>query len=124
MRYVIQKRSCGSVRISSLNREALRKNLLKAAGRIAKERPEVTRIILFGSVAEDRAGPWSDVDILIVVRDTSVRFIDRALAYLPYFAEAGVGADLFVYTKSEETERSIPLLENAHKNGEILFARS
>ena len=124
MRYTMRRRSCGSVRIFSLDRDALRESLHEAVGRIAKEHGEVTRVVLFGSVATGMAGPGSDADILIVVQESADRFIDRSLSYKPYFTDMGVGVDVFVYTESERTGHSIPLLETALKNGETLFSRN
>ena len=124
MRFVIRKKSCGSVMISSLDRDALLSNLREAAGRIANEHADVTRIVLFGSAAEGTAGPASDADVLIIVRESAARFIDRTLPYLPYFSELGVGSDVFVYTESERADRSIPLLENALRKGQPLYTRA
>ncbi len=123
MRSVIRKRSFNSVRTYSLDHDALLANLREVAAQLASEHPEATRVVLFGSVAEDRAVPASDADILIIVCESPHRFIDRALVYLPLFAEVGVGIDVFVYTESEVAGRTVPLIERALSHGVTLFAR-
>jgi predicted nucleotidyltransferase len=75
------------------------------------------RVILFGSVAADRALPSSDADILIVVRDSDLPFIDRAGRFRDYFSDIGVGVDLFVYTEQEVAAGTIPLAANALRTG-------
>lgn len=74
-------------------------------------------MILFGSVASDRALPSSDADILVVVRDTDLPFIDRAGRYRDCFSRIGVGVDLFVYTEQELAAGTIPLAATALRTG-------
>jgi len=54
---------------------------------------------LFGSVADGTAGPWSDLDVLIVKR-TDTAFLDRALEFLDLF-DLGLPVDILVYTPEE-----------------------
>jgi predicted nucleotidyltransferase len=77
----------------------------------------VVRVVLFGSVASDRALPSSDADILVVVRDSDLPFIDRAGRFRDYFSDIGVGVDLFVYTEQEVAAGTIPLAANALRTG-------
>ena len=106
-RPVIRKETHGTVTVFWLDR-----NLLKS------------RIVLFGSVASDRALPSSVADILVVVRDTGLPFIDRAGRFREYFAGIGVGVDLFVYTEQEIAAGTIPLATTALRTGiELLPAR-
>ncbi len=48
---------------------------------IQHRRPEVEKIGLFGSYAADTYGPASDVDLLIILRQSSKRFPDRISDY-------------------------------------------
>jgi len=64
--------------------------------------PEVEKVGLFGSYATDAFGPASDVDLLIVLRESSKRFLDRIPDYMP--DNLSVGCDVFPYT-GEEIER-------------------
>ena len=61
----------------------------------------VQEVILFGSVAAGKATPASDVDIVITIKESDRRFIDRSLRFLGYFSEADLGVDIFAYTLDE-----------------------
>lgn len=63
------------------------------------QHPEVVRIGLFGSYARGDWGVGSDIDLVIIVRDTSVPFIERAR----YFdtSDLPLSTDLLVYTEAE-----------------------
>lgn len=69
--------------------------------RIVAELPRlgVVRAILFGSLASDRVGPASDLDLLLVVpsEDPFARRLERFYQALA----PGVGLDLLVYTPEE-----------------------
>jgi len=98
---VIQRRSYGSVKVFWLDKDLLRKKIQKAARRILSTNSNVEKVILFGSLAEDKATAFSDADILIVVKDSAKRFIDRSIDFTPYFQNIGIEVDLFVYTRKE-----------------------
>lgn len=119
---VIHKRSFGSVTVFWLDRDLLKSRIAAAAQALGREHDEVTQVVLFGSAASGRALPSSDADVLIVIRSSSARFIDRAEAFRPYFAEIGVGVDLFVYTESEIRSASIPVAVTALRTGTVLYA--
>ncbi|HEX6383436.1 MAG TPA: nucleotidyltransferase domain-containing protein [Anaerolineae bacterium] len=57
------------------------------------------KVILFGSLASDEVHLWSDID-LIVVTNTSARFLDRTKEMLQLL-QPRVGLDILVYTPSE-----------------------
>jgi predicted nucleotidyltransferase len=118
---VIQKRSYNSVRVFWLDRTLLERNILRAVGRLSAGCPEVQRVILFGSVAESRHAVSSDVDILIILKESKERFLDRPSRFKDFFKEVGVGVDLFVYTQDEIADGHIPLVESALKKGRVLF---
>ena len=119
-RSVIQKRSYGSVKVFWLDRNLLKSRIRRAAANLSRNHEEVVRVVLFGSVASDRALPSSDADILIVVREIDLPFIDRATRFCDYFADIGVGGDLFVYTEREVAAGTIPLATNALRTGIVL----
>lgn len=64
-------------------------------------RPDVSAVYLFGSLAEGRAVPGSDADLLILAEALADRWIDRPLEFYPYFRDSGIGVELFCYTASE-----------------------
>ena len=100
-----------------LDRDLLKCRIRKAARNLVREHEAVVRVVLFGSVASGRALPSSDADILIVVQTSDVPFIDRATRYRDYFADIGVGADLFVYTEQEVAAGTTPLAATALRTG-------
>ncbi len=69
---------------------------------VKRNRPEVEKVGLFGSYATEAFGPASDVDLLIILRESSKRFLDRIPDFLP--DNLSICCDVFPYTK-EEIER-------------------
>ena len=122
LRSVIQKKSYGSVKAFWLDRNLLKSRIKKAVTKLSHENESVTKVVLFGSVASDRALPSSDADILVVVRDTDTPFLDRPNLYRDYFSDIGVGVDLFVYTQQEVASGSIPVAVTALASGIELYA--
>ncbi len=120
---IIHKRSSGSVTIFWLDRKALLANIREAADRLSRDRPEVTKIILFGSAASGRAVPGSDADVMVVAQHLDVRPLDRPLVYMPWFEGVGVGVELFVYTEAELASAAPGLARAALATGTTLFFR-
>ncbi|SNB61038.1 nucleotidyltransferase domain-containing protein [Thermoflexus hugenholtzii] len=90
------------------------------------ERFRPVRIILFGSRARGEAGPWSDVDLLVVLpevthkRQAMVEIL-RALSDLP------VAKDVIVTTPEEILQRGNlvgSVLRSALRDGKVLYERS
>ena len=81
------------------------------------------KVVLFGSVAEDRALPSSDIDILLIIDKSAERFIDRATHYMPFFSALPMGVDCFVYTQDELSSGKHPITRNALEKGTVLFER-
>jgi predicted nucleotidyltransferase len=54
---------------------------------------------LFGSLVQGNWGPGSDLDIIIVLKDSSLPFIERGRDF--DFSEMPVPVDLLVYTEKE-----------------------
>jgi predicted nucleotidyltransferase len=75
--------------------------LAEGARKMLAERAEVVEVRLFGSLARGDARPGSDADLLVVLRETPVPFLDRSPLLSPYLKEAGVGCDIFAYTETE-----------------------
>lgn len=66
---------------------------------IIRSQYEPERIVLFGSLATDTVGPWSDLDLAIIKR-TDKRFLDRTLDVFNLVG-AGLATDFLVYTPEE-----------------------
>ncbi|MFQ5585206.1 MAG: nucleotidyltransferase domain-containing protein [Thermodesulfobacteriota bacterium] len=98
-----------------LNREEIISTLIKSAGGLIVARDDVKGVFLFGSLAEERAIPGSDADILIVLKSSEKRLLDRPVEFYKYFENAGIAVDLFCYT--EEEVESIPIAKKAMQNG-------
>ena len=120
-RSVIRKQSFGSVTVFWLDRNLLKSRIRQAVRNLIRQHEEVVQVVLFGSVASGRAVPSSDADILVVVRDSDTPFLDRAALYRDHFAEVGVGVDLFVYTRGEISDGSIPVAATALRTGIELY---
>lgn len=82
-----------------LNLDEVRGRLTKAANKLAGMHPEIGEIWVFGSLARGQAVPGSDADVLLVLEECELPFLERAVHYQPEFC--GVGVDLFAYTRKE-----------------------
>lgn len=119
VRSAVLEKSFGSVKTFWLDKDYIRHQLITAANALKADR-NVLRIVLFGSFAQDRAVPGSDVDILIVLQSDCRRFIDRIPEYLDAFSDIGIGVDVFPYTVDELDN---PVARNAMATGKVLFER-
>ena len=82
------------------------------------------RIILFGSLATGEIGPWSDIDLVIVMK-TGQPFIER-LHTIQRPLQPRVATDLLVYTPEEfeQLARERPFVrEEILPRGVLLYAR-
>jgi predicted nucleotidyltransferase len=91
------------VRVFRLNREQVRARLDDWARSLGAD-DSVLHVVLFGSFARGDATAASDADVLIVLKDSALRFRDRILQYQP--SGLGVGVDVFPYTL-DEARRSL-----------------
>jgi predicted nucleotidyltransferase len=109
----------------SLTRK-MQHTLQELLDRIVQEyRPQ--KVILFGSYADGHAGPESDIDLLII-KDTSERFIDRWVAVRQILADPNrkVPVDTLVLNPDEVSERRSrgdQFIEEILEKGQILYAR-
>ena len=79
-----------------------RARVLEEARRIAQDlraqHSEIERVMLIGSFARGEGGPRSDLDLVLLVRSTSISPRDRPTHYLPASPRP---VDLVVYTRGE-----------------------
>lgn len=73
--------------------------LQRAVRELARRRPEVRRVILFGSLARADAVPGSDADLLVVLESADRPFLERLPLYQPQVR--GLAVDVFAYTQEE-----------------------
>ena len=90
---------------------------------LAREIPEVRKVILFGSVAEGRAGAGSDTDVAVVLDSRSERTMDRVYEIASELQdETGVKVvPIAVLTKELESKKK---LIRDLKRGDVLFERA
>ena len=69
---------------------------------ILKEKYKPEKIFLFGSLANDKIGMWSDID-LIIIKTTEKTFLDRTKEVL-LLLQPEVGMDILIYTPEEVVE--------------------
>lgn len=96
------EKSSSSVKVVFADKANVLRQLKDYAKSIKRANPEVERLGYFGSYANDTYGPASDVDLLIILRKSSKRFLDRIPDFLP--DNLFICCDVFPYT-SEEIDR-------------------
>jgi len=94
-------KSSSSVRIISLDVESIIRKLKFAARELKKSNSNVLDVFLFGSLAKGETVPGSDADLLIVLKKSKKRIIDRVTDFMDSFSGMGMGIDIFPYTVEE-----------------------
>ena len=93
------EKSSNFVKVVFADKKKVLRQLRDYAKELKQTSPEVEKVGFFGSYATDTFGPASDVDLLIVLRNSSKRFLDRIPDYLP--ENLSVSCDVFPYTNEE-----------------------
>jgi len=93
------EKSSNSVKVVFADKNKILRQLADYTIKVKQSRPEVEKVGLFGSYATDTFGPASNVDLLIILRQSSKRFLDRIPDYLP--ENLSVSCDVFPYTNEE-----------------------
>ncbi len=119
MHSFVREASWNSVKVFWLERDKLLKALRKEAERIGRENQAVKKIVLFGSLAEGRAVPGSDVDLLIVLAESDKPFLERVAEWSAKI-KIDFPVEVFPYTQ-EELET--PLARTALETGLTVFER-
>jgi predicted nucleotidyltransferase len=112
--------SSNSAKVFWLDQESLLREIRKVAQRVGEKNENILKIVLFGSLAEKRAMPGSDADIVIVLREDAKSFIDRMVEWLEEFS-LDFPVEIFPYT---EAELDNPVGCHAMRTGITLFERS
>ncbi len=99
----MRERSSNSVKVVFADKAKVLRQLKDYAKNLKQKHPEVERIGYFGSYANETYGPASDVDLLIILKQNSKRFLDRIPDFLP--DNLSICCDVFPYT-SEEIEKT------------------
>lgn len=117
----IRRTSSPSVSVFWLDLNQVRACLTQAVRRLAETRPEIEEVWLFGSLARGDATPGSDADLLFILSDSTVPFLDRSVVYQPDFC--GLGVDILAYTRSE-LARIETRIQQVQAEGVCLFQQS
>jgi uncharacterized protein len=116
MRSAVREESYNSVRVFWLDTEFIIGQLRQRAEDLVRN-GRAEKVVLFGSLADGRAVPGSDADILIVVEDDDRPMKDRMDEFLGFFSGIGIGIDVFPY---HPAELDTPLARQALSRGIIL----
>jgi len=92
-------KSSNSVKVVFADKANVVRQLKDYAKSIKRMHPEVERVGYFGSYATDTYGPASDVDLLIILRRSDRRFLDRIPDFIP--DNLSICCDVFPYTSEE-----------------------
>jgi len=115
----IVEESFSSMKVFWLKQDELIEALRDRARALGEADGNVLQIVLFGSLAEGRAVPGSDADILVLLREDPRPFVERVGDWQGRFS-IGFPVEAFPYT---EAERGSPVVEEALKRGRVLFRR-
>ncbi len=119
------KKSSLSVKITYFNKQAVEEALRKYLSELKERQPQIEKVILFGSFLQERSIPGSDLDLLLVLRASSLPFLERIPHYMP--SSFPVGVDVFPYTQEEITRmirEGNQFLKQVLEKGKLLFSRS
>ena len=95
----MRRESSNFVKVFFADKDKVLRQLKDYAKSIKRTNPEVERVGYFGSYANDTYGPASDVDLLIILRQSDKRFLDRIPDFLP--DNLSICCDVFPYTREE-----------------------
>lgn len=113
-----------NIRVWRIDREAILDRLARWARDLGRKDENVLAVVLFGSLARGDDTAASDADVLIILKDSPLRFDERIPAFLPSYM--GIGVDVFPYTL-EEVKRALAegwgVARIALKEGVFLFKR-
>ncbi len=115
---MMQRRSSNMQKAIFLNKDKVIKRLTKLAAKAIAKDKNIKKVVLFGSLVDDTYTSMSDADLLVILRDSNQRFMDRIPELIFYFIDAPVVADVFPYTENEV--KSIPFAKKAISKGIIL----
>ena len=110
------------IKVFRVNREQV-KDRLRAWAQSLSSDPNVLGVVLFGSFARGDCTAASDADVLILLRDSPLRFDERIPLYHP--RGVGVGVDVFPYTLAEARQsvrEGWGVLPIALREGQVLYS--
>ncbi len=115
----VTEESLGSARVFWLRQEELIEEIGNAALRLGGSDENILKIVLFGSLADRRAVPRSDADILILLKEDERGFMERVADWRQKFS-LDFPTEVFPYTQKE---MDCPIAAGALHKGSVLFDR-
>ncbi len=129
----MQKKFCGSVSITFLDRERAIEEIQECARKLQEKDNNIAAIALFGSLARAEATPSSDADILVILKQHfQKRWFDRIPEYSDMFSNTSLPTEVFPYTIREihkmmkqtgfiqtVIKEAIPLIDNQNMIREL-----
>ncbi len=97
---MLQEKFYNGVKILSVNKKEIEKKLREISREIKKDE-NVQKVILFGSILRADFYPLSDIDIAIILKKTSKRFIERQDDFIDFFNDLKLDVNIVVYTEEE-----------------------
>jgi len=98
----VRRKSCGSVRITFLDRDRAVEEVRQAAQALVRRDRNVLAVGLFGSLARGEALPSSDADVLVVLaQHPQSRWFDRIPEYAAHFEATSLPVEVFPFTREE-----------------------
>lgn len=98
---MLQTKYLDSVKIVSVDYDALIKTLKRSTYAIKEKDPLVIKIFLFGSFTKGNFTPESDIDILIILKQTDRPFLQRRDQYFDFFKDIPFDCNILAYTEAE-----------------------
>lgn len=85
------------------NREIFLEEIEKSSKELSESNKNIVKIILFGSILTEKFGVGSDLDILIILKNSEYeRYFDWIPEFLSFFnKKVSVPVDFFPYTEDE-----------------------
>ncbi|MCX7668246.1 MAG: nucleotidyltransferase domain-containing protein [Atribacterota bacterium] len=115
----VREESSGSVKVFWLEREKLFEAIQREIQRLVSENRCIEKVVLFGSLAQGRAIPGSDVDLLFVLAESDKPFLERVEEWRSK-VHLDFPVDVFPYTI---VELDIPFVQGVLRTGVVLFQR-
>ncbi len=111
------------IKIYKFDEEKVEKAIEEFIKKLSKD-ANVLKIVIFGSFVRGDYAPGSDVDFLIILRNSDKKFVDRIPDFIPQ--NFPVDVDVFPYTL-EEIEKmkksGNTFIKRIFKEGKVLFER-
>ena len=98
---MLQEKSLDSVKIRSVDYDALMNKIKGRARTIKAHYPLVKNILLFGSFYQKNYTPESDIDIVIIIEKMEVSYLQRRDIFIQFFQKIPFDVNILVYTEME-----------------------